>query len=179
MSAAPAPRPVAAEPQEEVETRAGEADIGLPDLPQQEAPPPGREPGRHTGAMKGRHFGPRPVAEPHSAFMPPWRTTPAMREQLLAEIEAAGVSYSSFMRAKFFGVAPTPRDRRPGPDAAWQSQVVSALGRSGNNLNQHLRHMNRYDFSGIPELLEVSKELLAAYAAHHALVAAIKADMGV
>lgn len=102
-----------------------------------------------------------------------------MRAKVLAEIEAAGVSYSAFMRAKFTGAAPGPRDRRHGPDAAATARIISGLGRSGNNLNQLLRRVNSYDFRGVPELLEMFAAMKAAHAAHHELVAAIKAEMGV
>jgi len=81
---------------DESETRAGSvaAIINQPDQsPPEPAPPPPRRGPRRSGKMKGRHFGPKPVADPHSAFMPAWRTTPAMRAQMLAEIEAAGLTY--------------------------------------------------------------------------------------
>jgi hypothetical protein len=38
--------------------------------------------------------------------------------------------------------------------------------------------VNSYDFRGNPELLEMVRAMTAAHTAHHALVAAIKADMG-
>jgi len=56
---------------------------------------------------------------------------------------------------------------------------MSGLGRSGNNLNQLLRVVNRFDFTGIPDLIELREEMRAAHAAHHELVAAIKAELGV
>lgn len=55
------------------ETRAGAAPVGAPviHLPDQlrpePAPPPPRHGSRRSGKMKGRHFGPRPVADPLSA----------------------------------------------------------------------------------------------------------------
>jgi hypothetical protein len=169
------------EPDDEREARGGEAPaiINLPDQSQPEPSPTPRPPGKHTGSMKGRHFGPRPVADPQSAFMPAWRTTSAMRAQVLAEIEAAGLTYSAFMRAKFLAVTPRPRDRRHSPEDAAVGRIMGALGRSGNNLNQLLREVNRYDFRGIPELIEMHAAMKAAHAEHHALVAAIKAELGV
>jgi hypothetical protein len=101
-----------------------------------------------------------------------------MRAQVLAEVEAAGLTYSAFMRAKFLAVTPRPRDRRHNPSDAAFAQIMAALGRSGNNLNQILRVMNRFDFTGIPDLIDARAAVVAAHAAHHALVAAIKADMG-
>jgi hypothetical protein len=182
MSAATASRSVAPAElaAEEAETRAG----GLPAiiyLPDQSQPKPtpatGPKPGRHTGRMKGRHFGPRPVKDPLDARFNV-RCTAEFLARLMAAADAAGLSLSAFVCAEL-GVVPGPRaHRRPAPDAAAVARIAAALGRSGNNLNQILRVMNSYDFRGVPQLLDMRTEIRAAHAAHHALVAAIKADMG-
>jgi hypothetical protein len=151
--------------------------IPLPDLSQfPPLPPP--QPGRHTGRMKGRHFGPRPVKDPLSARFNV-RCPPEFFATLQAEAEAARLSLSAYVCAKLGG-SPGPRAHRskPGPDAAAEARIVAALGRSGSNLNQLLRQVNAYDFRGHPELLEMCAELKAAAAAHHELVEAIKAERG-
>jgi hypothetical protein len=177
MSAAPAPRLVAVEPQGG-ETRAGETVIQLPVYLSQPEAQPRREPGRHTGAMKGRHFGPKPVAEPRTAWLT-MRCTPAFRASVLAAADQAGLSLADYVHERLGGQPSRRARRRPGPDEAAVARIMGGLGRSGNNLNQLLRRVNSYDFGGIPELIEMLKEMTAAHAAHHTLVAAIKADLGV
>lgn len=152
--------------------------IPLPDLSQfPPAPPPSA--GRHTGRMKGRHFGPRPVADPRSARLQ-IRCTPSTQERAQAGAEAAGLSVSGYVCALIDG-APGPRAHRskPGPDVAARTRILAALGRSGNNLNQLLRQVNAYDFRGHPELLDMCAELKAAAVAHRELVEAILAELGV
>lgn len=151
--------------------------IPLPDLSQfPPAPPP--QPGRHTGRMKGRHFGPRPAKDPLSARFNV-RCTPEFFATLQAEAEAARLSLSAYVCAKLGG-SPGPRAHRSksGPDAASEARIVAALGRSGNNLNQLLKVVRAYDFRGHPELLEMCAELMAAAKAHRELVEAIKAERG-
>jgi hypothetical protein len=153
--------------------------IYLPPPPANDpAPRPGPQPGRHTGRMKGRHFGPRPVDDPRSERFE-LRCTPALLESLRAKSKAAGLSASAYLCALIDG-DPGPRAHRskPGPDAASEARIVAALGRSGNNLNQLLQKVNACDFRGAPELMEMYAEMKAAHAAHHELVAAIKAEMG-
>jgi hypothetical protein len=151
--------------------------IHLPDLSQPEAPTP-RPAGRHTGRMKGRHFGPRPVDDPLSARFNV-RCPPEFLALLQGDARAAGLSLSAYVCAKLGG-SPGPRAHRskPGPDAANTARIMGGLGRSGGNLNQLLKRVASYDFRGIPELLEMAAVMKAAHAAHHELVAAIKADMG-
>jgi hypothetical protein len=66
------------------------------------------------------------------------------------------------------------RTRKPRLEMAQHAQIMAALGRSGNNLNQLLRRVNAYDFRGIPQLVEMVRAMTAAHEAHHTLVAAIK-----
>jgi hypothetical protein len=191
MSTAPAPRSTTtAEPDaEKDETRAGEKDetggeglpavIYLPDQSQPEpAPPPPRRGPRRSGNWKGRHFGPRPVDDPRTAWLTT-RCTPAFRASVLAAAEQAGMSLADYVHSRLGGEPSRRARRQHGPDVVAKAQILAALGRSGNNLNQLLRHVNSYDFRGNPELLEMCKAMTAAHAAHHALVAAIKADLGV
>jgi hypothetical protein len=161
------------------ETGALPAIIPLPDLsqPEPERPPPPNA-GRHTGRMKGRHFGPRPVDDPRSERID-LRVTPAQKAAIQTAADEAGLSVAAFLCLRAIG-SPGPRVRRsPGPDAANTARIVAALGRSGSNLNQLLQKVNAYDFRGHPQLLEMHRAMTAAHAAHHALVAAIKADLGV
>jgi hypothetical protein len=74
---------------------------------------------------------------------------------------------------------PGPRAHRskPGPEAGNTARIVAALGRSGNNLSQLLQKVDAYDFRGIPALLDMAEAMKAADAAHHELVAAIKAKL--
>jgi hypothetical protein len=69
------------------------------------------------GGISGRVW--LPIRKAHSCQL--GAPHQAMRAKVLAEIDAAGVSYSAFMRAKFVGVAPTPRDRRRhGHNTEWR-----------------------------------------------------------
>jgi hypothetical protein len=130
--------------------------------------------------MKGRHFGPRPVADPLDAWIPATRCTKAQRERAEAEAAAAGVSLNGLVRTRLFETAgPRAHRAKPDHDRVWQAQMLAALGRSGNNLNQLLRRVNSYDFRGHPELLEMHRAMKAAHTAHHQLVAAILAELGV
>ncbi len=180
MSSAPALGSVPAVP-EELEARAGDvpAVIHLPDQSQPEpAPPPPRPPGKHTGSMKGRHFGPRPVADPRTAWLTT-RCTPAFRASVLAAAARAGLSLADYVHERLGGSPSRRAHRKRGPDDAALARIMAALGRSGNNLNQLLRRVNSYDFRDIPELIEMRKAMTAAHTEHHALVAAIKAELGV
>ena len=157
---------------------AAAAIIHLPDQSQPEpSPPPRPKPGRRTGSMRGRHFGPRPVADPRTAWLTS-RCTPAFLAKVRGDAEAAGLSLSDYVHERLGGQLVRRARRKPGPNAAAEARIIAALGRSGNNLNQLLRRVNGYDFRGIPELVEMQLVMVAAHAAHHALVAAIKADMG-
>jgi hypothetical protein len=180
MSADPASRPAAAQAIDDEETRRGELPtvIQLPDRSQPEPPrgePP--KPGRHTGRMKGRHFGPRPIEDPRTAWLTS-RCTPAFLAKVRADAEAAGLSLSDYLHAELGGERKPRAPRRTRLELQQHAEIVAALGRSGNNLNQLLKRVNAYDFRGIPELIEIAKAMQAAHAAHHALVAAIMADMG-
>jgi hypothetical protein len=167
---------------EQLETRGASdpAVIYLPDQSQPEPPPERPKPGRRTGSMKGRHFGPRPVSDPLDAWLPPTRCTAAQRAAVEAAAQQAGLSLNAFQRQKLCG-SPGARAHRskPGPDTEWRVKMLAALGRSGNNLNQLLRRVNSYDFRGNPELLEMQAAMTAAHAAHRELSEAILSELGV
>src|SRR5689334_21311074 len=107
--------------------------IHLPDLSQPEpAPPPPRKPGRHTGRMKGRHFGPRPVADPLDAWIPATRCTKAQRKRAETEAAQAGVSLNGLVRIRMFETAgPRAHRAKPDRDRVLLAQMVAAQGRSG------------------------------------------------
>ena len=148
-------------------------------LPGEASPPSARPKRARSGKMKGRHFGPRPVADPLDAWLPPTRCTAAQRAAFEAAAEAAGLSLNAYQRQKLCG-EPGPRARRArGPDAAALARILAALGRSGNNLNQLLRRVNAYDFRGHPELIDMQAAMTAAHAAHRELCEAILAELGV
>ena len=152
--------------------------IHLPDQSQPEPPPPRPQPGRRTGRMKGRHFGPRPVADPRTAWLTA-RCTPAFRAAVLAAADQAGVSLADYMHERLGG-QPSRRARgKCGPDTEWRVKMLAAMGRSGNNLNQLLRRVNSYDFRGHPELVAMQSAMKAAHAAHRELCEAIMSELGV
>jgi hypothetical protein len=98
----------------------------------------------------------------------------------MAGAAAAGRSLSAFV-CNQLGDLPNPRAHRgsPGLDTLWKAQMLAAMGRSGNNLNQLLRRVNSYDFRGNPELIEMRAALIEAHAAHRKLCDAIIAQLGV
>ena len=151
--------------------------IHLPDQSEPEpAPPPPRQGPRRSGNMKGRHFGPRPVADPRTARLQ-IRCTPRTQQKALEAALADGLSISGYVCALIDG-SPGPRaHRRPSVDAAQNARIVAALGRSGNNLNQLLQEVRRYDFN-IAELIEMHPAIIAAATAHKTLCEAIMARMG-
>jgi uncharacterized protein with GYD domain len=161
------------------ETRAALPEIiHLPYEPPPPPEPPAAAPGkpRRSGRMKGRHFGPRPVDDPRTRriFV---RVTPAQLAALKAAAQEVGLSVSAFVCLRTLG-DPGPRALRhkPGGDRALRAQLMAALGRSGNNVNQLLRRVGAYDFTGQPELLAMQEVMAAAHRAHHELVAAIIAE---
>jgi hypothetical protein len=140
-------------------------------LPEPSRPPPKR--GQHTGRMKGRHFGPRPVADPRSKriFV---RVTPAQRVALKAAAEEMGLSVSAFICVRTLGdTGPrVQRRHKPGPDMVMLAQIKAAHGRNGGNLNQISQRLNAYDFRGHPELLAL-RELIETVVIEHRKASAV------
>jgi hypothetical protein len=148
-----------AEPQE---AESAEAEAGLPDviyLPDQSQPAPGQ---KRAAPWRGR---PR-VADPQSAFMPPWRAAPALRDQVLADAAAAGLRYGAFMRKTFSG-SPGPRARRVPPlENAVLTKLLAELGKLGSNHNQLGRAFNTTgDTPGIAEWQRIEDEIQTIRAA--------------
>jgi len=153
------------------ETRAGAlpAVILLPD--QSQPPPP-------PAKKRGRHFGPRPVEDPRSAWLTT-RCTPAFRATVLAAAAQAGMSLADFVHTRLGG-KPSSRARRdPAADTVMLAKVLAQMGKAGSNLNQIAHRMNEYDFEGIPELLAMRAEHQAALAEHRDVCSAILKALGV
>jgi hypothetical protein len=156
----------------EGETRGG----ALPDviyLPDQREPEPSARSSR-----KGRHFGPRRVADPRSARLDV-RCTPAFRAKILADAEAAGLKLSPFVCAKL-GEGPSPRSHRakPGPDMVLLAQAKARHGSNGGFLNQIAKKLNSYDFRGQPELLQMREFFYAVLTEHREISALLMRALG-
>ena len=150
--------------------------IHLPDRAQQ---PSARHPsaGRHTGRMKGRHFGPRPVDDPRSERID-LRVTPAQKAAINAAAADARLSVAAFICLRTLGsTGPRAGRSKPNPEVRNTARIMAALGRCGSNLNQLFGKASAYDFRGIPILLDMAETMKAAHAAHHELVAAIMAKL--
>jgi HicB family len=133
-------------------------------LPDHSQPPPAKK--------RGRHFGPRPVTDPRTAWLPPTRVTPELRSKVEAQAAAAGLSLNAFIRARLDG-SPGPRSRRtPGADTVVLAKLLAGLGKSGSNLNQIAYQLN------CGEPVEPS-DLAEAIAEHRAAAAAIMRALGV
>jgi hypothetical protein len=127
---------------------------------------------------RGRHFGPRPVKDPRSAWLTT-RCTPEFRESVVAAAEQAGLSLADYIHSRLGG-KPGPRARRnPGADTVLLAKVLAQMGKSGSNLNQIARRMNEYEFEGIPELLAMQAEHEEVLAEHRAVCEAILKALGV
>jgi Mobilization protein NikA len=115
--------------------------IHLPPL----APPTGRETGTALGEAikprKGRHFGPRPVADPRSARFE-MRCTPALLEKARAQAKAAGISVAGYVEGLIDGAA-GPRVHRNVTELEKRvAQLRAEMGKSGSNLNQTAKAHN-------------------------------------
>jgi hypothetical protein len=106
----------------------------------------------------------RRVADPRCAWLPPTRVSPALRDKVIAEAAADGLSLGAFIRARLDG-SPGPRAKRnPGPDIVLLAKVLAELGKSGSNLNQIAHHLNMDEVAELPELQEAVREQRIAVA---------------
>lgn len=113
----------------------------------------------------------RRVADPRSAWLPATRVAPELRDKVIADAAAAGLSVGAFVRARLDG-EPGPRAKRsPGPDVVMLAKVLAELGKSGSNLNQIARQLNSEETISLPDLRE-------ALAEHRAAVAALMQVLG-
>ena len=106
----------------------------------------------------------RRVADPRCAWLPPTRVSPALRDKVIAEAAAEGLSLGAFIRARLDG-SPGPRAKRnPSPDIVLLAKVLAELGKSGSNLNQIAHHLNMDEVAELPELQEAVREQRIAVA---------------
>jgi hypothetical protein len=156
--------------------------IYLPHVP----PPAARAPAGR-GTRRGRHFGPRPVADPLDAWLPPTRCTKAQRRQADTEAATAGMSLNGYVRLKMFGNAGPRVHRNPSEAMKLLAQLRGEMGRRGSNLNQGARALNEIailagDGEGSDRLVERIDDMTElhrqAIAEHRECVAAIMRALG-
>jgi len=156
--------------------------IYLPHLP----PPPEPTAAEPRTPRRGRHFGPRPVADPRSARLD-IRCTPAVRAKAEAAATAAGISVAGYVAALING-QPGPRaHRNPSEATKMLAQLRGEMGKRGSNLNQGARALNEISIlagegSGHDRLAELVEEMVAlhrqAIGEHRECVAAIMRALG-
>jgi hypothetical protein len=112
-------------------------------------PPPadpissGRKVPRRNGeTRRGRHYGPRPVADPRSARLD-IRCTPALRAKADAAAKEAGLSVAGYV-AQLIDGQPGPRvHRNPSEAVKLLAQLRGEMSKRGSNLNQGARALNQ------------------------------------
>jgi hypothetical protein len=110
--------------------------------PADHAPPSGRK------GRKGRHFGPRPVADPRRAWLT-GRTTPEFLATVRADAKAAGLSLTDYMHVKLGG-SRSPRARRTLTiETTALAQLAAQMGKPGSNLNQGARALNQIKLAAV------------------------------
>ena len=154
------------------ESAEGATQGAVPDviyLPDQSQPP-----ARSRG--KGRHFGPRPVDDPRSAWLTS-RCTPSFLAKVRADAEAAGLSLSDYLHVELGGKRGARRPK-PGPDMILLAQIKAGQGRIGGNLHQLVKRLNSYDFRGQPELLALRDLAETTLTEHRKASAALMRALG-
>jgi hypothetical protein len=126
---------------------------------------------RSPQKRRGGHFGPKPVADPRDAWLPPTRCTKAQRKQADVAAERAGVSLNAFVRLRMFGTAGPRAQRKPGEATKRLAQILGQMGKRGSNLNQIAHRLNMDELPALGELG-------AAIAEHRATCAAIMRALG-
>ena len=156
--------------------------IYLPHLPPLADPvPAGRQETR-----RGRHYGPRPVDDPRSAWLTT-RTTPEFLAKVRADATAAGLPLSDYLHVRLGG-GPSPRARRqPTESMKLLAQILGQMGKRGSNLNQGARALNEINLAAgegegrdrlaerIEDMAELHREALAE---HRECIAAIMRALG-
>ena len=93
------------------------------------------------------------------------RLTPTEKADFLTRANRAGLTAGSFLRAMMNNGAPAPRSvRLPPADHVALREILGALGRIGNNLNQIALKLNRGRDVAFPALQQVLDEVMAARA---------------
>lgn len=106
---------------------------------------------------RGRHFGPRPVADPRSARLD-IRCTPAVRAKAEAAAKGAGLSVAAYVAALIDG-SPGPRaHRNPSELVKAVVQLAAQMGWRGSNLNQIAYRFNIEDIPAPAELADAIVE---------------------
>jgi hypothetical protein len=154
-----------------------QAIIEMPDVPLS-------EPAKRQG--RGRHFGPRPVADPRSARLD-MRCTPAVRAKAERAATAQGISVAGYV-ASLIDDRPAPRvHRNPSEVTKMLAQILGQMGKRGSNLNQAARALNEISrASGDGErrdrladrIEEIAQSHRHAVAEHRACIAAIMRTLG-
>ena len=111
-------------------------------LPPPAEPAPIERPKRQRrGGGAGRHFGPRPVDDPRSAWLST-RTTPEFLAKVRADAKDAGLTLSDHMHIELGGKR-SPRGRRvPTEFTQAVARLVAMMGKPGGLLNQGTHALN-------------------------------------
>jgi hypothetical protein len=135
-------------------------------------PPPAPEPLGNTGGAlakaikgrKGRHFGPRRVADPKDRVIT-FRCTVAEYELFENNAAAAGLAIGPYLRQRETG-SPGPRSWRKATELAKAvAQLAAQLGKPGGLLNQGIHAANRIALAaeggeGAQRLADLVEEML-------------------
>lgn len=93
------------------------------------------------------------------------RLSATEKADVAARAERAGLGEAGYARAVLFGGDPGPRAmRRPPADHVAIREILGALGRIGNNLNQIAFKLNRGQDVAFPALQRALDEVMAARA---------------
>jgi hypothetical protein len=135
---------------------------------------------------RGRHFGPRPVADPRSARLD-MRCTRAVRAKAETAAKAQGISVAGYV-ASLIDDRPAPRvHRNPSETMKLLAQILGQMGKRGSNLNQAARALNEISRASgdgerrdrLADRIEETAQLhRQAVAEHRACVAAIMRALG-
>src|SRR4051794_29405119 len=136
-------------------------------------------------ARRGRHFGPRPVDDPRSAWLTT-RTTPEFLAKVRADAKAAGLPLSDYLHVELGGKRSPRAKRHSTKFEKLIAQGIAFLGRPGSNMNQCARVLNElYVIAreiGADELAERIDAMLElynqAYAEHRECVAEMMRLLG-
>jgi hypothetical protein len=144
------------------------------------------ETGRGGQRRKGRHFGPKPVADPRRARLQ-IRCTRRVQEKAEAAAKDAGLTVSGLVVQLIDGT-PGPRARRSTSELQKQlGRIQAELGKSGGNLNQTAKAHNELrniaavdgiDAGRLAEMDDLAAELRQAIADHRRAVFAVERALG-
>tara|TARA_B100000073_G_scaffold347827_2_gene363529 strand:- start:3258 stop:3767 length:510 start_codon:yes stop_codon:yes gene_type:complete len=81
------------------------------------------------------------------------------RQELEQRAENAGVTMGSYCKYAIFDIPPPRRAKRPVRDKAELAQLLGAVGKIGNNLNQIARQLNVHGSVEVSELQRALEDL--------------------